>query len=160
MIYYKNKVNGEIYEVNDIHRKDDAFYYVFGNEFKKERIGLYESVGKKIDLFDKDKGHKELNFQLNYDSSRLFLVTHMKYDNNNPFAPKAVDLKNQNFVASDSSEDLYYILYKRMCNAIDIPLLNYNVLLKEFNFDNEDIFKIISEDCKEVKDFKIRNLFK
>ena len=160
MIYYKNKVNGEIYEVKDIHRKDDAFYYVFGNEFKKERIGLYESVGKKIDLFDKDKGHKKLDFQLNYDSSRLSLVTNMKYDNNNLFVPKEVDLRSQNLVLSDSSEDLYYILYKRMCNVIDIPLLNYNVLLKEFNFDNEDIFEIISEDCKEVKDFKVRNHFK
>ncbi|QQO92507.1 hypothetical protein CPT_Machias_122 [Staphylococcus phage Machias] len=161
MIYYKNKVNGEIYEVNNIHRKDDAFYYVFGNEFKKENSSFYRSDGKKIDLYDEDVGSIKLEFFLIYGFINLHLTTHISWDLNSiPFIPKNIDLTNQNLVISDSSIDLYYLFYKRLCYAIDVNMTHYNIPLEKFNFDNEDIFEIISEDCKEVKDFKVRNHFK
>ncbi|UAJ16955.1 hypothetical protein UFVDC4_00027 [Staphylococcus phage vB_SauM-UFV_DC4] len=161
MIYYKNKVNGEIYEVNNIHRKDDAFYYVFNNEFKKENSSFYKSYGKNIDLYDEDVGSIKLEFFLIYDSINLNLTTHFSWDFNNiPFIPKIIELTNQNLVISDSSIDLYYLFYKRICDVIDINMAYYNIPLEKFNFDNGDIFEIISEDCKEVKDLKVRNHFR
>ncbi|QQM14653.1 hypothetical protein CPT_MarsHill_119 [Staphylococcus phage MarsHill] len=161
MIYYKNKVNDEIYEVNNIHRKDDAFYYVFNNEFKKENSSFYKSYGKKIDLYDEDVGSIKLEFFLIYDSINLHLTTHFSWDFNNiPFIPKNIELTNQNLVISDSSIDLYYLFYKGICDVIDINMAHYNIPLEKFNFDNGDIFEIISEDCKEVKDFKVKNHFK
>lgn len=159
MIYYKDKVNNEIYEVNDIHRSDDAFYYVFGNEFLPTFEDMYFSSSKIIEFIDEEYGFLKYRFDIRYNFINYETTLIPSWNKDVPLMGHQLNLMSQNFISSDSAEDLYYLIYKNICE-IDQKLSKYYVKLKDFKFSNTDIFEILDENSQEVKDFKVRNYFK